>query len=868
MKKSHTVFTALFLVSVGFQYLYAQTAPVPVGKYDQHKVFDPLFYTDKGNQFRTAGGAPTQKYWQNRADYQINVALDTIRNQISGSTLITYTNNSPDGLPFLWLLLDQNIYRQDSRAEATTPITGGRFANKAFTLGEEIKAVSIIRNGKAEPANYLIADTRMQIKLKDSLKAAGSKVQIKIDYNFEIPQNGTDRMGRLRTKYGWIYEIAQWYPRMEVYDDVSGWNTIPYLGASEFYLDYGNINYTITAPANLVIVGSGELLNPTEVLSPITIDRLNKARNSDQTVLIRDSNEVKKTFQNFKKPTLTWRFLCKNTRDVAWSASNAFVWDASRINLPSGKKALAQSVYPAEVGGNAAWGRSTEYAKASIELYSKQWFEFTYPTATNVGGIVTGMEYPGIVFCDANSRGAELWEVENHEFGHNWFPMIVGSNERKYGWMDEGFNTFINAVDTKVFNNGEYFIKPDAEVNASSAFGPQAEAITNTPDVLQASYLGEAAYSKPALGLTILREQILGKERFDYAFKTYIKRWAFKHPTPWDFFHSMDNAAGEDLSWFWKEWFFTTWKLDQAVKGISYIEKDVAKGALITIQNMEEMALPVTVMVQEGNGKTGTIKLPAEIWQRGGTWTFSYPSTSKIMLVVLDPEHVLPDVEPDNNTFSGIAMPVGTTAASVIGKYLEAVGGAEKLKSLKDLTVTSTGQVQGIQVQLVNKYKMPDKFSQDLNIPTYNMVRHTVVNQDSIKTLQNGEPVQLTMGEKALIKQSETIFPELFYGNSASAPVLFSNIKIINNQPAYLITFNHADGNATKAYYDMSSGLKIREVKTTAGTTTVTDFSNYRDTGTGIKIPYSVKNSFFGEIIEFKVAEVKLNSKLSDNVFQ
>ena len=176
---------------------------------------------------------------------------------------------------------------------------------------------------------------------------------------------------------------------------------------------------------------------------------------------------------------------------------------------------------------------------------SRQWFEFTYPTATNVAGIVSGMEYPGIVFCGAESRGAELWDVTNHEFGHNWFPMIVGSNERKYAWMDEGFNTFINQIDITLFNKGEYYIKPDAQANAQSAFGPQAEAIFNTPDVLQASYLGEAAYNKPALGLKILREQILGKERFDYAFRTYIKRWAFKHPSPWDFFHTMDNAAGE-----------------------------------------------------------------------------------------------------------------------------------------------------------------------------------------------------------------------------------------------------------------------------------------------------------------------------------
>lgn len=867
MKSICTVFTTIFLLFSGLQKALPQNIPSPASKYDQHKVFDPMFYMDKGNQFRTAGGAPNAKYWQNRADYQINVALDTLKMQVSGSTTITYTNNSPDGLSFLWLQLDQNIYRQDSRAEATTPVTGGRFANKAFTQGDVIKAVTIIRNGKAEAANYLVTDTRMQVKLKDSLKASGSKIQIRIDYSFEIPQNGTDRMGRLQTNHGWIYEIAQWYPRMEVYDDVTGWNTIPYLGASEFYLDYGNINYSITAPSNLIIVGSGELLNPSEVLSPTALSRLAKARNSDQTVLIRDSSEVIKKETYFKKPALTWRFLCKNTRDVAWAASNAFVWDATRINLPGGKKALAQSVYPLEVGSRAAWGRSTEYAKASIELYSKQWFGFTYPTATNVGGIVTGMEYPGIVFCDANSQGGELWEVENHEFGHNWFPMVVGSNERKYGWMDEGFNTFINSVDTKIFNKGEYYLKQNVEAGALSAFGLQAEAIMNVPDVIQASNLGEAAYNKPALGLTILREQVLGEERFDDAFRTYIKRWAFKHPTPWDFFHTMDNASGEDLSWFWKEWFFTTWKLDQAVKAVDYIQKDAAKGALITIENLGEMALPVTLAITEENGKTGTIKLPAEIWQRGGTWTFNYPSTSKINLVVIDPELILPDVEPDNNTFSGISMPAGTTAASVIKKYMDAIGGADKLRNLKDLTITAAGQVQGIQIQQVNQYKMPGKFSQDIKIPAYNLVRHSTVNSDSIKTLQNNEPVQLTISDKAILKQAQSIFPELSYGNAAVAPVLWPGVKMIGNQPAYLITVL-TTGNTVKSYYSMASGLKIKEERTFSGLTTTIDYNDYRDAGNGIKIPFTVKNTLFGENIEFKVTDVKVNSNLSDNVFK
>jgi len=243
----------------------AQNADQAAAKYDQHKVFNPIFYPERGGEFRTASGAPGPKYWQNRADYKLDVTLDTAKHRIEGSTLITYTNNSPDALGFLWLQVDQNIYKEDSRAESTSNVSGGRFANKSYTKGAEIKSVYIINKGKTLKADYLITDTRMQIKLKDSLRAAGSKLQIKIEYGFDIPEYGTDRMGRQHSKNGWIYEIAQWYPRMEVYDDVTGWNTIPYLGASEFYLEYGNFDYTITAPASLVVAGSGELLNTAEV---------------------------------------------------------------------------------------------------------------------------------------------------------------------------------------------------------------------------------------------------------------------------------------------------------------------------------------------------------------------------------------------------------------------------------------------------------------------------------------------------------------------------------------------------------------------------------------------------------------------------
>lgn len=627
--------------------LHMVKAQSPAG-YDQHTAFSPLFYTQNGNEFRSAGGAPGPKYWQNRADYNINVTLDTAKHRINGSVQITYTNNSPDTLSFLWLQLDQNIYRADSRAMATSVVTGGRFINRSLTEGYEISRVTLTQAGKTGAAQYRVTDTRMKIELPQALKASGGAVQLKINFAFEIPQYGTDRLGRLQTRYGWIYEVAQWFPRMAVYDDVLGWNTIPYLGASEFYLEYGNIDYSVTAPAGLVVVGSGQLQNPAQVLTADQVNRLGRARVSEHTVTIKDSTEII-TPTDARSGNLTWRFSCKNTRDVAWAASRAFIWDAARIDLPSGKKALAQSVYPIESAGIGAWSRSTEYVKGCIELYSQKWFEYTYPVATNVAGIVGGMEYPGIVFCSARSGGGGLWGVTNHEFGHNWFPMIVGSNERKYAWMDEGFNTFINNIATREFHRGEYYKPVAGGKAAGNLFAANADGIMNTPDVIQARQLGNVAYFKPALGLNLLREYVLGAERFDEAFQAYIHRWAFKHPTPWDFFRTMENVSGEDLSWFWRGWYLNSWKLDQAVKEVKYQDGDPAKGALITIENLDQMVMPVIVAVKDGGGKTDTLRLPAEIWQRGGTWTFRYPSVTALSQVVIDPGEAFPDMNRGNN---------------------------------------------------------------------------------------------------------------------------------------------------------------------------------------------------------------------------
>lgn len=624
--------------------------------YDPHEAFAPDFYPYYGDEFRTADGRPGPKYWQNRADYNIDVALDDEKHSVKGKVEIAYTNNSPQSLSFVWLQLDQNIYDSASRGKSTTGIAGGRWANRnAFDGGYHIASVKVVQDGKSAPGDFYINDTRMKVDLPKELKANGGRISFVIEFSFTVPEYGTDRMGMLHTEQGWIYEVAQWFPRMCVYDNVQGWNTLPYLGQGEFYLEYGNFVYNINVPATHIVVGSGELLNPQEVLTSLQLARLNAARNSDKTVIIRSASEVTDpSSRPSKTPRLTWKFKCDNARDIAWASSASFVWDAARINLPGNKKSLAMSVYPPSTASDSAWGRSTEYVKGSVEFYSAYLYPYSYPVAVNVAGIVGGMEYPGIVFCSARATRGGLWGVTSHEFGHTWFPMIVGNNERKFAWMDEGFNTFINTLADKAFNNGEYAREGrlDPQALADRFFGERSQSIYNIPDVVQSYNLGIVAYYKPGFGLQLLRENILGPERFDSAFRYYMHQWAFKHPTPYDFFHCIENHSGETLDWFWRGWYLKNWKIDVAAKGVSYVRNDPASGSVITINNLEKLPMPVTVEVKEANGKTGRVHLPVEIWQRGSSWQFSYPSTSRVRQVVVDPDRTLPDVNGENNIFT------------------------------------------------------------------------------------------------------------------------------------------------------------------------------------------------------------------------
>jgi hypothetical protein len=653
IERSLCAFCAAMLIAAGSM-VHAQSGP---STYDPRLTFAPLSLPDPVNAYRSSNGAPGPAYWQNAASYEIRAQLDTVAKELHGSEIISYINNSPDALPSLWIHLEQNIYRKDSRAHIISGgVRRGRGGVTApatedtTTEGFVLDSVEIESGKQTARAESIVSDTRLQIRLSDPLKPHGGQVKIHIQYHYKIPGIWGGRTSWGQSKQGEIYDMAQWYPRMCVYDDLRGWDTLPYIG-SEFYLEYGNFDYFLTVPSNFLVAGSGELVNSKAVLTKAQLERLEQARASDKTVYIRKPEEVTDPASRPKQDgTLTWHFHMEHTRDVSWSASPVFVWDAARINLPDGKSALAESFYPLESVGPDAWDKSTEYVKDTVEHFSKQWYPFPWPAAINVAGFSTGMEYPGIVFDGIPDHGSFLFWVTAHEIGHDWFPMLVGSNERRHAFMDEGFNTFIDIDESATYAGGKYGPKRDSEYSAG---GEPPDTILKVLDDAGAPTLLATAdsygfalghpvsYFKGAYGMVLLREQILGPGRFDWAFRNYIRDWAYKHPSPSDFFREVQSEGGEDLSWFWSGWYLNNWKYDVAV--------DKIDGSTVTLSNRGQLVLPTTVQITFQDGTTSRVKLPVETWLQKGTYTWTLENKTPITAVVVDPDHQLPDDDRTNN---------------------------------------------------------------------------------------------------------------------------------------------------------------------------------------------------------------------------
>ena len=588
------------------------------------------------NELRDAAGRPGPAYWQQRADYRIQAALDTTTKSISGSETIHYTNNSPDTLRFVWLQVDQNIYRPGSLGSDVFPAQSRWGANN-FAGGIDIKYA---RAGTTELKPY-VWDTMMRLDLPAPL-APHAAVDLQLAWSFPVPVHGSDRMGR----QGRLYEIAQWYPRMAVYDDVRGWNTDPYLGQGEFYLEYGDFDVSLTVPADYVLAATGTLENPEQVLTAAQRDRLRQAAGSAEQVAIITPAEVGRApTRPTTSGTLTWHFTARNTRDFAWAGAPDFLWDAT-----SRDGVLCNALYQPTAA--QPWRQGADLTCFAIDTFSKEWLKYPYPQATSVAGPVNGMEYPMFVMVSSRGGLEDIATTIFHEHGHEWFPMTVGSNERRYVFMDEGFNTFIDqfANDTRFPTMNT----PAADMRGyemAAAMGVDQPLMTPA-DRINPTGLGFTGYQKPGMVLNLLRGVVLDTATFDDGFRTYLRRWAFKHPMPWDFFRTMDNVSGRDLSWFWREWFYTTDRVDLAVDTVLQIPVSGGVRVQIRLSSRQAGVMPVPMRLTLANGQTRDVDLPVQIWYGGRSYLFTADLPARLTRVELDPAGLIPDLDRRNNSWS------------------------------------------------------------------------------------------------------------------------------------------------------------------------------------------------------------------------
>ena len=688
------------------------------------------------NVYRTASGAPGHLYWQQKVDYDMDIVLDDENQKISGKETITYTNNSPDPLSYLWVQLDQNVRHPESN---TYKIRGSKISDgiglfEYFTLfhtfpgGFNIEEVKDV-NGK--DFKVTVNHTMMRIDLDENLKTGESiKINIKWWYNIN------DRMeigGRSGYEYfkeddNYLYTIAQFFPRMAVYSDVEGWQNKQFLGRGEFALPFGDYDVRITAPKDMILGGTGEIQNLDQVLSSAQLQRLEQAKTSNSPVMVVTHEEAVANEKSHLQEAQTWHFVAQNVRDFGWAASRKFLWDAQGVQFGD-RTVMAMSLYPKE--GNPLWGKySTKAVALTLEVYSKHTFDYPYPIAYSVHAASIGMEYPMICFNfgrpNANGEYSDnikyrMIGVIIHEVGHNFFPMIVNSDERQWTWMDEGLNTFCQYLTEVEWTDetGDPFPSRRGPADKIIPYmsGDKryiSPIMTNSESIRQ---FGNNAYGKPATALNILRETVMGPELFDYAFKTYAQRWMFKHPSPSDFFRSMEDASAVDLDWFWRGWFYTTdhcdLSLDQ-VREYKYVpetpnEKDKRKKIIkrvkkkrkkgefdpilesavrtnqpvltykntieglsdrrknllqtddyfyeLSFSNIGGLVMPVILKFQYEDGSSEEIRIPAEVFKLDQSITKVFITDKKVVQIILDPNKETADVDKSNNYWPAGELP-------------------------------------------------------------------------------------------------------------------------------------------------------------------------------------------------------------------
>ncbi len=596
------------------------------------------------NEYRTGSGRPGPKYWQQRADYRIAVSLAPQENELRGDETIHYVNHSPDSLTYLWLFVEQNLCEPNSITNQLNqpPLVflGSSFDFSCGSFQGAPRLESLTIGGKeVKRTRY---GTTLRVDLERAI-APGGFVDLRAQWHFIVPPQAGGRMGH----DGSLYEIAQWYPRVAVYDDVKGWNHEPYIGAGEFYLEYGDFDVTITVPDANIVAATGELQNPTQVLTAAQRQRLALARQSDTTIAIIRADEAGKvestrpgTATGARPATRAWHYTAHNVRDFAFATARDLRWDASGY-----KGILIESLYRPTAD---RWREVNRMGREAIKYFSEQWFPYPWSHATTVEGPVEGMEYPMLTFTpNSPTREDQQWVIA-HEFGHQWFPMIVGSNERLYPWMDEGFNTFIDLANAARYFAGAPY-GDTIEVHPLHLYADHAKPGNEQPLIekpVEVRDLFWGGYQKPALMMQLLRFEVLGKDRFDAAFREYIRAWAYKHPTPADFFRVMRDQSGMELDWFWRDWIFTTARLDQAVDSVA---RGSDGGTSIYMSSRGTMVMPTTLRLTFVNAPSREVRLPVEMWNLGDHFVYRVPGTAQVQAVEIDPRNAMPDIDRANN---------------------------------------------------------------------------------------------------------------------------------------------------------------------------------------------------------------------------
>ena len=594
------------------------------------------------NAYRAGSGRPGHAYWQQQADYRIDATLDPAANELRGREDITYRNRSPDALPYLWMHLEQNMCAPGSvTSQLDQPplvFLGSSFdfSCKGFPGGLTLDSVLV--DGAA--ARVAVYGTTMRVDLARPL-APGGALTLRLVWRFKVPAFGGGRMGH----DGTLYEFGQWYPRLAVYDDLRGWNHEPYIGAGEFYLEYGRFDVTLTVPSDYVVAATGTLQNPDQVLSVAQRDRLKRAAASAVPVAVITRAEAARPADAragvSRARTMTWHFTADSVRDFAFAASPDFQWDAS-----AWEGILVHTLYRPSA---TLWSEANRITREALAYFSGQWMRYPYPQFTSVEGPIEGMEYPMITFDPAGPTREDVHWVLAHELGHQWVPMVVGSNERLYPWMDEGFNTFIDLGNVARYFKGTAYgdtieahplhLYPDHAVAGEQPLGLRP---------VEQHDLFWTGYQKPALMMQLLRYEVLGVERFDAAFRQYLAAWAFRHPSPADFFRSMRDASGMDLDWFWRDWVLTTTQLDQAVETVVRGTDGVTE---VRLGSLGSMVMPAELKLTFADGTSETVRLPVEMWNLGPTFTYRLRGRPALTSAELDPRHVLPDVDRANNRY-------------------------------------------------------------------------------------------------------------------------------------------------------------------------------------------------------------------------